>query len=165
MVDNPAISDANLVVMIHIHRVIRNSITKSPLHARQQKTVLTRLISLTGFFTARLQQKCKCFVFVAASWWRSGFDKIQMTNSQRVLWPWRTRQLIKSKSSICNRDVKKSQKKMICKTIKKRPLIMNFKPHLHTLVRERYKIKMHGPTILFLIFRFLTLLMPVGNLM
>ena len=111
MVDNPAISDANLVVMIHIHRVIRNSVTKSPLQARQRKTVLTRLISLTGFFAARLQQKCKCFVFVASSWWRSGFDNIQMTNSQRVLWPWQTRQLIKSKSSISNRDVKKSQKK------------------------------------------------------
>lgn len=111
MVDNPAISDANLVVMINIHSVIRNSVTKSPLHARQRKNVFTRLISLTGFFTARLQQKCKCFVFVAASWWRSGFDNIQMTNSQRVLWPWQTRQLIKSKSSTCNRDVKKSQKK------------------------------------------------------
>ena len=111
MVDNPAISDANLVVMIHIHRVIRNSVTKSPLHSRQQKTVLTRLISLTGFFTARLQQKCKCFVFVAASWWRSGFDNIQMTNSQRVLWPWQTRHFIKSKSSTCNRDVKKAKNK------------------------------------------------------
>ena len=53
---------------------------------------------------------------------------------------------------------------MIYKTIKIRPLIMNFKPHLHTLVRERYKIKMHGPTILFLILRFLTLLMPVRGL-
>ena len=30
---------------------------------------------------------------------------------------------------------------------------MNFKPHLHTLVRERYKIKMHGPIMLFLILR------------
>ena len=54
---------------------------------------------------------------------------------------------------------------MIYKTIKIRPLIMKFKPHLHTLVRERYKIKMHGPTILFLILRFLTLSMPVRGLM
>ena len=41
MVDNPAISDAKLVVMINIHRVIRNSATKLPLHARNGKLFYT----------------------------------------------------------------------------------------------------------------------------
>ena len=165
MVDNPAISDTKLVVMINIHRVICNSATKLHLHARQRKTVLTRLISLRGVFSLRgyntltTNVHLKYFVFAAALW-RSGVDNIQMTNSQEYYD--RDKRNNYTKSSKCNHMLKISQK-MIHKTMKKTidneflaTLIF-----LHTLERERYKIKMHGPMMLFLILPSLTLLMPV----